>query len=73
MENLTGTGDNTTNQTTDIGCLNTINRDATRIGFTIAYCVVFVIAIVGNSLTIYIVRTHKDMPKVSEGYVIFVP
>ena len=62
MENITGVSDNVTNET--LGCLNEINKNATKIGFTVAYVVIFIIAVVGNSLTIYIVRTYKDMPKV---------
>lgn len=64
MENLTVVNNNMTNQTKDLNCIVEINKNATKIGFTAAYCIIFIIAVVGNSLTIYIVRTYKDMPKV---------
>ena len=68
MENIKVSG-NIANQTAELGvlgCINTINKDVTRIVFTAAYTVTFVIAVVGNSLTIHIVRTYKDMIKVGE-------
>ena len=64
MENITSLRNTTTNQTAEKYCITEINRASIRTGFTIAYCLVFVVAVVGNSFTIYVVRTYKDMPKV---------